>query len=172
MLGDILGVEQGEAAGDQAGDEMDQRHLRGIACAVEHALAEERAAEVDAVKPADQGIVLPHLHAVAMAEAGEPGIEGADAAVDPGVVAAGFRLGAAVDHLAERLVDGDRETVRAHGAGQPGGDFQAVERDDAALFRLDPEQGRIVGAFRHRKDAAGIGAQQHLRRDLGLHGVT
>ena len=64
------------------------------------------------------------------------------------------------------------EAVRAHGARQAGGDFQAVERDDAALFRLDPEQGRIVGAFRHREDAAGIGAQQHLRRDLGLHGVA
>jgi hypothetical protein len=49
----------------------------------------------------------------------------------------------------------------ACGAAQP-----ALKRDHAAYFRFDPEQGRIVGAFGHRKDAAGIRAQQHLGGDL------
>ena len=44
MLGDILGVEQLEAARDQPRHQMHQRHLRGVAGAVEHALAEEGAA--------------------------------------------------------------------------------------------------------------------------------
>ena len=44
MLGDVLGVEQFEAARDQPRHQMHQRHLRGVAGAVKHALAEERAA--------------------------------------------------------------------------------------------------------------------------------
>jgi hypothetical protein len=62
--------------------------------------------------------------------------------------------------------------VGAHRARQPRGDAKAVERDDAAHFRLDPEQGRIVGALGHRKDAAGIGAQQHFGRDFRRGGVA
>ena len=54
-------------------------------------------------------------------------------------------------------------TVRASARG----DAKAVERDHAAHFRLDPEQRRVVGALGHRKDAAGIGAQQHFGRDFG-----
>jgi hypothetical protein len=41
------------------------------------------------------------------------------------------------------------------------------ERNQAAHFRLDPEQRRITGALGHREDAAGIGPQQHLGRDFG-----
>src|SRR4029077_18545056 len=51
-------------------------------------------------------------------------------------------------------------------------DAKALQRDHSAHFRLDPEQRRIVGAFGHRKDAAGIGAQQHFRRDFGRCGVA
>ena len=78
----------------------------------------------------------------------------------------GSRLGAAVDHRVEVAVDGDLEAVRAHGAREPRRDVEALERNDAALVRLDPIERRVVGAFRHRKDAAGIGLEQHLRRDL------
>src|SRR5438477_113258 len=94
--------------------------------------------------------------AVAMAERMEPVIEVADALVDPGVLAAGRRRGAARHHGLEGLVDGDGEGIRAHGAREARGDAKAVERDHAAHFRLDPEQGRIVGALGHREDAAGI----------------
>ena len=54
VIGDELRVEQLEAAGSQPRDEMHERDLRSIARAVEHALAEEGAAERDAVEPADQ----------------------------------------------------------------------------------------------------------------------
>ena len=88
MLGDILGVEQLEAARDQPRHQMHQRHLRGVAHAMEHALAEEGAAETDTIKPADEVAVLPDLDAVAMAELVQAEIEVADALVDPGIVAA------------------------------------------------------------------------------------
>ena len=46
---------------------------------MKHALAEEGAAEADAVEPADQFVILPDLDAVAMAEFVQPDIEIADA---------------------------------------------------------------------------------------------
>src|SRR5881396_2447834 len=49
MLGDILGVEQLESARDQPRHQMHQRHLRGVAGAMEHALAEKRASEADTI---------------------------------------------------------------------------------------------------------------------------
>ena len=44
--------------------------------------------------------------------------------------------------------------------------MKAIERNDAAHVRLDPIERRIVRAFRHRENAAGIGLEQHFRRDL------
>src|SRR3546814_8336833 len=48
VTGDELAVEQQEAAGPQAGDQVDQRHFRGIGLAAEHALAEDGATEPEA----------------------------------------------------------------------------------------------------------------------------
>src|ERR1700682_1068706 len=59
MLGDILGVEQLESAGDQPRHQMHQRHLRGVAGAMKHAFAEEGAAEANPIKPADKVVMLP-----------------------------------------------------------------------------------------------------------------
>ena len=61
---DPLRVEQHEAARAQPIDQRDQRHLRRVGDAVEHRLAEERAAERDAVEAADQRAVLPRLDRV------------------------------------------------------------------------------------------------------------
>ena len=166
VVGDELGVEQPEAAGFEPRDQVHQRDLRSVARAVEHALAEEGAAERDAVEPADQIVAVIDLDAVAMAVRVERAVDAADAAVDPGAGAAGLGLGAAVDHRLEVAVDADREGRGAHGARQPPRHVEALERDDAAHLRLDPVERGIVGAFRHRKDAAGIGLEQHFRRDL------
>ena len=139
---------------------------------MKHALAEEGAAQADAIEPADEVVILPDLDAVGVSEFVQPDIEIADALVDPGVVAARLRRRAAGDDRLERAVDGDREGVGAHRARQARGDAKAVERNHAAHFRLDPEQRRIVGALGHREDAAGIGAQQHFGRDVGRGGVA
>src|SRR5690349_21048358 len=86
MLGDVLGVEQLESAGDQSRHQMHQRHLGSVAGAMEHALAKERAAQADAVEPADEVAVLPDLDAVSVPEFVKSEIEIADALVDPGIV--------------------------------------------------------------------------------------
>src|ERR1041385_5763555 len=54
MIGHELRVEQHEAARAQSRDQMHERDLRGVAHAVEHALAEEGAAETYPVEPADK----------------------------------------------------------------------------------------------------------------------
>ena len=102
---------------------MHQRHLRRVAGAREHALAEEGAAQADAIEPADEVAVLPDLDAVAVAEFVQPDIEIADALVDPGVITA--RLGAAqpamtalkavstvTRKVSERTVRASREAMR------------------------------------------------------------
>src|SRR5207342_3017468 len=106
------------------------------------------------------------LDAVAMTAVVELAVEMADARIDPGALTALLRLGAAVDHGIEIMIDGDGEVVRPHGTGQPRRDVKPVERDDPPLLRLNPVQRRVLGTFRHREDTAGIGLQQHLRRDL------
>ena len=98
MLGHVLGVEQFEASGDQPRHQMHQRHLRGVAGPVEHALAEEGASQADAIEAADKVIVLPDLDAVSVTEFMQSDVKIADPLVDPGVVAAGLGRCAAGDH--------------------------------------------------------------------------
>jgi len=107
-----------------------------------------------------------------MADAVQSAIEIADARVDPGVRAPGLWLGAAVDHRVEIAITDHREALGAHRAGEPRRDVEGVERDDAALFRLDPIDRGVVGAFGHREDAARIGLQQHLGRDVDDGGIA
>ena len=99
-------------------------------------------------------------------------IEGADARVDPGARAAGPGFRAGLDHGVEVAVDGNGETIGAHRADQPRRHVKAIERNDAAQLRLEPIERRVVGAFRHREDAAGIGLEQHFRRDLDEAGFA
>src|SRR4051794_28645151 len=172
MLGNILRVEQFETAGDQAGHQMHQRHLGGVAGPVKHALPEKGPPEADAIEPADKIIVLPDLDAVSVPELMQSDVEIADALVYPGVFAARLRRGATGDDGLESGVRGDGEGIGAHGARQPRRNAKAVERYNSAYLRFDPEQGRIVRALSHRKDAARISAQQHFRRNFGRGGVA
>ena len=110
MVGHELAVEKLEAADAQPRHQPGQRHLGGIGPQREHALAEEGAAERDAVKAADQLLVLPAFDRVGVAEPVEQIVALLDLAVDPGLLA----LGAMVDDGGEDLVVGDRERARPH----------------------------------------------------------
>src|SRR5205807_7773226 len=79
MFGDILRVEQFEAARNQPRHQMDQRHLRGVTGVVKHAFAEEGAAETDPIEPADEVVIAPDLDAVTVAEFMQRAIEIANA---------------------------------------------------------------------------------------------
>ena len=65
-------------------------------------------------------------------------------------------FGAAIDHALEIGVAAHLEDVLPHGALQPFRNVESIERDDAALFRVDPEYLAVIGAFRHREKTRGI----------------
>src|SRR5262249_1293716 len=144
----------------------DERDLGGIALAGKHAFAEERSAKPDAVQPAHQTSVLPGLDGMAVAEGEELAIEPSDARIDPGLGAAVGEGGAAAHHRGEIGVDADLEQILRYRPREPSWQVEAIERNDAARFRLDPVEAGILGGFSHRKDADGIGLEQNLRRDF------
>ena len=86
---------------------MHERDLRGVARAVEHALAEEGAAERDAVESADELVAVIDLDGVAMAALEQCAVDAADARIDPGAGAVLLGFGAALDHRVEVAVDMD-----------------------------------------------------------------
>src|SRR5208283_2566880 len=112
-------------------------------------LAEKGAAQADAVKAADQRIALVGLDRMRMTHLEQFAIEAHDLVVDPGFLA----LGASTHDRFERAVGGDPEPIRAHSLGETARDDKTVERKDAALMRLDPEQFLGLAALGHRKDA-------------------
>ena len=57
-------------------------------------------------------------------------------------------------------------------AAEPAGNMQAVERQHAALLRVEPVEFFRFGAFRHGKDAGGIGPQQKLCRQTSHYDVV
>jgi hypothetical protein len=65
MFGHELAIEQPEAALDQAGHEVDQRHLGGVALAAEHAFAEEYRPHRDTVEASHQLVIDPAFDAMA-----------------------------------------------------------------------------------------------------------
>src|ERR1043165_6321402 len=156
-----LAVEPRRAARLQMLDEKEQRELRGVGLAVEHRLAGEDAAGVDAVQAAGERAVAPGLDAVRVAGLVQPRVGGDDARVDPRAVLLGTRRGgAAADDGAEVAVDGEREAAPLHGLSQRPPDVELVEEDDRAPPRREPRQRQPL--VRPREDAVAIGVAQRL----------
>ena len=141
---------------------MHECDLARVSRAAEHAFAKKGGADRDAVEPADQHVPLPGFDAVRRAAGEEPGIEPQNFVVDPGVGTLFGRLGAAADNFLEGAVAADLETALPDDAAQPLRHVKAVERQDTAAPRIDPEQLRIVRRFAHRKDAGSIGGEQDV----------
>jgi hypothetical protein len=143
-----------------------ERDLRGVARAMEHALAEEGAAERYAVQPANKMIAVVYLYRVAVAAIEQRPVYAADADIDPraGAVLLGF--GAAFDDRVEVAVNIDRIARGADGTGETCRKMKPLQRNDPPHVWLDPVERGVVGTFRHRKNPAGVRLQQHVRRNL------
>jgi hypothetical protein len=74
-----------------------------------------------------------------------------------------FAVGAGGDHAAEVAVVSDREPARAQGPPERTRQMEAVERDDRAVPRLDPEQLARLAAVRHREDAGRVALEEQAR---------
>src|ERR1700719_2709685 len=86
---------------------MDQGHFARVARATEHALAEEHAAERDAIKPAHQLALAPGLDTVRIAPSVERAVKPEDLVVDPSFRPHLRRLRAAPHHRVEGGIDAD-----------------------------------------------------------------
>lgn len=114
MVGHELAIEQREIADLETRDEPGERDLGSIAGAAEHALAEERAAELDAVKPANELARAPDLDGMSMTRAVQREHRAFELRVDPGLLA----VGAGPDHCPEVAVAGDVEAARTQHSAQ------------------------------------------------------
>ena len=104
-----------------------------------------------------------------MAHAEQISVKGPDPRVDPGIAATLAGAGAAGDHSIKSCVRADVVDVLPNAAGETPRHMEAVQRDDAADIRIDPEQSRIVGTFGHGKDADCIGSEQDIRCNRHAH---
>jgi len=172
MFGDELRIEQAVMSGLEPRHKVNQGHLGGVARAVEHALAKECAAEADAVEAADQDVVFVDFDRVTVAALVELAVQIVDAGVDPGAAAPRHGLRATVDHGVEVAIDHDGEAIGSNGARQAIRHVKAIQWNNSAPFRFYPIERRVLGALRHREDAAGIGFEQHFRRDVDECGFT
>jgi len=119
MIGQKLRIEQGEPAMIEPGGEIDQCNLAGVTLARKHAFAEKRTGDPDPVESAHQGAIAPDLNGMAVAEVEQLAVERANALVDPGAVAPGMRLRAAIYDRLEIVIDAHLEALLADGAGKP-----------------------------------------------------
>src|SRR5262245_16281421 len=166
MFGDVLCIEQPIAAGPEARDEMNQRDFGSVACAMKHALAEESSAKRHPIEPADKALAVIDFDGMTMSAFEQRAIDAADAHIDPRAGPILLRLGTTVDDRIEVAIHMHSPWRRAYGASEPSRNMKSLERNDSAHIRLDPVQGRIVRAFGHGEDAAGVGLEQDLRSDL------
>ena len=169
VRGDELGVEQAEPAGAQARDQVHQRHLARVAFRAEHALAEEGGAQHDAVEAAGEPPVAPGLDAVGVPLPVQRAVGLEDRAVDPGFGPAPGAPRAAPHDAGEFAVHGDLEVPGTHRPRQPARHVEAVQRNDAALLRVDPEDVGLRLALGHGEEPAAVGPEDQRRRELDRH---
>ena len=158
MLGHELAIEQPVAAHDQPRDEPGERDLRSVGARGEHALAEEGAAELDAVDASDERAIGPAFDRMGMAEPMEEIVAAFDLVVDPGLLT----VGAMTDDRIEGAIGRHFECAANERLAQRARHFETVQRQDRAAARLDPEDLCGVPAVGHREDPGGIGAQQQI----------
>jgi len=106
MLGHELAVEEREIADLKPGHEPGQRHLRRIAGAAEHALAEEGAPELHTIKASDELAAQAHFDRMGVTRLVERKHRPLELTVDPGLLA--VRAGG--DDRCKILVVGHVET--------------------------------------------------------------
>ena len=144
----------------EARDKPGQRDLRGVGHPAEHAFAEEGAAELHAVEPADQIArrastsiewALPEPCSASIACSSSALIQVSSRSAQAAMTAAKSR---------SRVTSKRPERSRA---AQRPRQVEAVERDDRPVARLDPEQLVGIAAVGHREDARGIALKQQAR---------
>mgnify|MGYP001828190146 CR=1 FL=1 len=122
VIGVHLAIDHGIALFIQPGAECCQGHLGPIACAAEHGFAKEHPTERDAIKTADQLIVLPDFYLLGVSLCVERRVRRFLLRQDPGAVGVTWGRGAAVDVFGNILVVGLIVMPGTQGASHASGD--------------------------------------------------
>jgi hypothetical protein len=165
-FGEHLGIEEGEPAFLEVGEEGDEGDLGGIGDAMEHGFAGEEAADGDAVDATDEAVILPAFEAVGPAGLMELDVGPDEGAGDPGGVVLARGFGAGTDHPIEGMVEGDAEGGSAEGASQAAGDMDLIEIEDGAWIGRPPGDG--FGA--PGKDSGAIGGEETVDGEVAADG--
>ena len=149
-----LAVDESEAERAQ----VRERGLGSIGDAAEHGLAEEHAADGDAVQPAGEVRAAPALDGVGVPGAVQPAVGRRHPRGDPGAVLPRAGRGAFMHHAVEGGVSGDRERPAPQRAAEAPAQPEGVRPQDGAGVGRPP-QDRLPFA-EPGEDAAAVGAQQ------------
>lgn len=156
MLGARLCVEQFIAALVESLDQGGERDFAGVALVVEHAFAEECAAETYAIEAAGELVVLPGFDAVGMTQFMQADEGGDEFFVDPGVLDS---VGHAGSHSGlEVVIDADFEFFLADELAKGLGDVELIEREDAARIGGVPVEFAVMVC--HGECALGVGLEE------------
>lgn len=171
-----LGIEQDVAASSEVFDEFDEAGLGGVGLPAEHGLAEERAADADAVESADESAVLPGFDGVCVSASVELGVDADDGGGDPGVGGVRAGLGAVFDDVAEGVIEGVGVAGVSDAFGQGASDFEAVvEGEDGAGVGAEPVDALAASPAGHGEQSDAVGVQEGVGGEGGLrrrgHGV-
>ena len=126
MFGQELGVEQRKPAQFQARNQVHQRHLGRVGAGGKHAFAKKHAAQVNAVKPADQFAVQPTFNRMGQIHFVHFDIGANDFIIDPRIGMAGARFRARLDHPIKRAVAADLERFFTNGFFQRPGNVKLI----------------------------------------------
>src|SRR5262245_15365449 len=113
---------------------------------MEHALAEEDAAEGHAIQPPRQLAVFPCFDAVGKAVAIKFAVNADDSLVDPGAV---FAVGAAAHDVLKRCINTDVKFLLPPGLQQRLRGVEAVERQNGPRIRLIPLNSPFYGHWKY-----------------------
>ena len=146
MLSIHLAVDEGEALVAKAPDEGDEGRLRRVVLPAEHGLAEEHAAQGDAVESADELAGAPDFRGVGVAQAVELDIGLDHGLGDPGAVLAGpGRGGAGSDHGGEVAVQAELEPPPPKDPPHRLRDVELLGEEDESRVGAMPEDGVALG---------------------------
>ncbi len=162
MVSQKLAIKQFKPAHPQPRDQPDQRHFGGIGRPRKHTLAKKSPAHRHAIKPADQLIALPTLHAVRHARSVERQKCILDIAVDPRLAPVILIFRTFRDHLREGRITAHAKAVLPDYFGKRLADPQFIQRQNSPPLRLHPECIRIIACIGHGKHTVPVCAEQQF----------
>ena len=150
-------------------DQVEQRELRGMRLAEEHALRREGAVHVDAVDGAHEPTRVPGLRAVRAPQCVQALVGIDDFRRDPrAVLPRARRVGAGPDDGGEVGVEREPEGTALADPGQAARHMEVREVEHAPLGRREPQHGQARGG--PREDALAVGLPQGLGVQVAADG--